>query len=126
MHQDTVILLLEPHELGIIKEQATPRNAWEDFVLKGEVPHHFHGVGHPLGISGQQTVIARLDDGRESVGKLGAVGNDQTAACISSLSVHAEVSNLKQDAAHAFAQVQAQGLPTVLNGVCSSRGTVDE
>ena len=54
-------------------------------------------------------MVVRLNDGRESVDKLGAVGNDQMAACILLLSLCAEVSNLKQGAAHAFAQVQAWG-----------------
>ena len=54
-------------------------------------------------------MVAKLNNGRESVGKLGAMGNDQMAACILSLSLHAEVSNLKQGAAHAFAQAQALG-----------------
>ena len=54
-------------------------------------------------------MVVRLNDGRESVGKLGTVGNDQMAASILLLSLHAEVSNLKQGAAHAFAQVQARG-----------------
>ena len=97
------------HELSTVKEQTIPQNAWEDFVIKGKVPNHFHGVGHPLGISEWQAVIARLNDGRESVGKLGTVGNDQMAACILPLSLHAEVSNLKQGVSHAFAQVQAWG-----------------
>ena len=50
---DAVILLLEPCELSTIKEQTIPRNAWEEFVLKGEVPHCFHGVGYPHSISEQ-------------------------------------------------------------------------
>ena len=71
-------------------------------------------------------MVVRLDNGRESVGKLGAVGNDQMAACILLLSLHAEVNNLKQGTAHAFAQAQVRGLPVVLKGVRSGRGTVDE
>ena len=122
MHRDALILLPEPCKFGAVKEQAIPQNAWEDFVLKGEVPHHFHGVGHPIGISEWQTVVARLNDGGEPVGKLGTVGNDQMAACILPLSLHAKVSNLKQGMAHALAQVQARGAPCGVEGSLLQQG----
>ena len=48
-------------------------------------------------------MVVRLNNGRE----LCTMRNDQMAACILPLSLCAEVSNLEQSVAHAFAQAQA-------------------